>query len=59
MRLLQGSSWLRSLCPICEADFSLRGVEVNVPLAAHLYAVVMGVNNEIRAPRREIAREAR
>jgi hypothetical protein len=50
MRLLQGSPWLRSSCPTCGADLSLRGVEANVPLAAHLYAAVMGVNNEIRAP---------
>jgi hypothetical protein len=43
---------------MCEANLYLHGVEVNVPLAAHLYAVVMRVYNEIRALGLEIAREA-
>ena len=33
--------------------------EVNVPLAAHLYAVVTVVRNELRPLGLEIAREAR
>ena len=58
MRLLQGSPWLRSSCLTCEANLSPHGAEVNVPLAAHLCAVVMGVYNEIGAPGLEVARES-